>query len=114
MTDTNTTARDAFIAELAELARDLIPTIGDDFRCYPDDTSDEPGMMVTIGVDERGWSYQTGDNSYTGGAYGYAHWGVCSLCRDDDPAEFARAIVEDLESTADGDTQFFFDTDTDI
>jgi hypothetical protein len=33
---------------------------------------------ITIGVNKEGtsWNYQTGDNSYTGGAYGLANWAV--------------------------------------
>ncbi|MCP3665728.1 MAG: hypothetical protein GY696_25075 [Gammaproteobacteria bacterium] len=39
---------------------------------------DIPCLQVTIGVSDDGktWGYQTGDNSYTGGAYGFPHWGV--------------------------------------
>lgn len=115
MTTETNTARDEFIAELAELARDLIPTIHDDYRAYEDadGVNDAPSMLVTIGVDESGWSYQTGDNSYTGGAYGYRYWGVGGLYRDSDPQEWARLIVEDLESAADDETRFFYDSNTD-
>ena len=44
---------------------------------------------ITIGYcpDKKDWNIQTGDNSYTGGAYGYLHWGVGSIypttnCKD--------------------------------
>lgn len=109
------TARDEFIGELRELARDLIPTIADDYRAYEyhDPEDDVPSMLVTIGADESGWSYQTGDNSFSGGAYHYATWGVQALYRNSDPAEFARLLVEDLESAADDETRFFYDSNTD-
>lgn len=103
-------AREEFLSDLAELARDLIPEIADDYRVSDDKECDAPGMQVTIGADESGWSYQTGDNSYTGGAYGYRCWGVGYLYRDTDPEDFARAILEDLESVADSDEKFFFDS----
>lgn len=111
MTTNGTTKRDAFIAELAQLARELIPTIGDDYRASDDPADDEPGMQVTIGANAEGWNYQTGDTSYTGGAYGYANWGIGYLYRDTDPDEFARLLVEDLESEADSDedARFFYE-----
>ena len=41
-------------------------------------------MMLTIGISNDGdsFSYQTGDNSYTGGAYGFPHWVVIYLTHD--------------------------------
>lgn len=101
--------RDEFLGELAALARELIPTIGDEYRASDDPFDDTPGMQVTIGVNAKGWNYQTGDNSFVGGAYGYAHWGVGSLYRDTDPAEFARDILQDLENQTDEENCFFFD-----
>lgn len=101
--------RDEFLGELAALARELIPTIGDEYRASDDPSDDTPGMQVTIGADAKGWSYQTGDNSFTGGAYGCAHWGVGYLYRDTDPVAFARGILQDLEIQADEENCFFFD-----
>lgn len=103
------TTRAEFLAELTELAKVLQPTIEDDYRASDDRDDDTPAMLVTIGADAKGWSWQTGDNSFTGGAYGYAHWGVCTLSREDEPAEFAEAILKDLEDTVDDEMVFFFD-----
>ena len=85
-----------FKADLMELARVLIPTIDDDYRCSDDPDDETPGMLVTVGADADGWSYQTGDNSFTGGAYGFAHWGLGYLYRDTSPEEFADAVMSDL------------------
>ena len=84
------------ISELAALIRDLKKDIGDDYRCTDDPDDKTPGMCLTIGADEEGWSYQTGDNSYTGGAYGYAHWGVGHIYRNSNSREVARNILDDL------------------
>jgi hypothetical protein len=83
--------------EVTALLRALIPEIEDDYRASDDPEDDAPGMQVTIGVNtETGaWSYQTGDNSFTGGAYGYPVWGVGYLYRDSDPADVARDMVDD-------------------
>lgn len=87
------------IAELSALLKALKRTIHDDYRveCQDDDV---PTMQVTIGVDiESGeWDYQTGDNSFTGGAYGYQYWGVGYLTRHSNSREAAKAILDDVAS----------------
>ena len=52
---------------------------------------------LTIGMNPAGeWSFQTGDNSFTGGAYGYPHWAVVSITEDSDPAEVFQDICDQL------------------
>lgn len=81
-----------------KLVESLIPQIDDDYRASEDD--DIPGMCLTIGFtpetreSNASWSYQTGDNSYSGGAYSHPHWAVVSIYRDSKPSE----IVDDIES----------------
>jgi hypothetical protein len=83
--------------EIASLLRALQPTIGDDYRATDDPSDDTPGMCVTIGASPDGsWSYQTGDNSYSGGAYGHPAWGVVYLYRDSDPAELAGDALDQI------------------
>jgi hypothetical protein len=84
---------DTFRNDMVRLVAALIPEIGDDYRATDDPDDNEPGMQLTIGADADGWSYQTGDNSYTGGAYDYAYWAVVYLSRDSDPAKVADDIV---------------------
>jgi hypothetical protein len=38
-------------------------------------------LELTVAVDECGthWNYQTGDNSYSGGAYGLPHWATFTV-----------------------------------
>ena len=88
-------------AEWARLLRSLKPDIGDDYRASDDDML--PGMQVTFGVTlgEDGflsWSYQTGDNSYTGGAYGHPVWAVVSLYRRSNSRELAKEAMEEALS----------------
>ena len=47
---------------------------------------------------EASWSYQTGDNSYSGGAYGHPHWAVVWITAESDPAEVASEIAEEIGS----------------
>lgn len=57
-------------------------------------------IQLTIGYspDSQTWGSQTGDNSFTGGAYGHPVWGVAYLSADSDPSEVAQEIVDDIES----------------
>lgn len=86
------------------LVANLIPCIGDSYRASDDPDDDTPGMCLTIGFTPEDaqhdcrWAYQTGDNSFSGGAYGHPHWAVVSLYRDSDPAEIAEEIVSELGS----------------
>lgn len=88
--------------EWAALLRSLKGDIADDFRASDDAEDSTPGMCVTFGVTWRAgefsWSYQTGDNSFTGGAYGHRTWSVVSLYRRSNCAELsAEAVAEALE-----------------
>lgn len=94
----------AFAADMAKLAKRLIPQIHDEYRCSDDPDDETPGMQVTVGVtvEDDGtlsWNYQTGDNSYAGGAYGHPTWGIGYLYRDTDPEEFADSITTDVADT---------------
>ena len=83
------------IKEVAALVKALKGDIGDDYRASEDE--DIPGMAITIGVDPDtgSWSYQTGDNSYSGGAYGYQFWGVGAIYRRSNSREVAKALIDD-------------------
>lgn len=86
--------------EITKLLKSLKGDIGDDYRACEDDEC--PGMCVTIGATpdeetgELAWSYQTGDNSYTGGAYSHHHWGVIYLYRRSNCAELAAQAVSEI------------------
>ena len=70
------------ITAIASLLKALKPQISDDYRCTDDPDDTTPGMLVTIGASPDGsWHYQTGDNSYSGGAYSHAYWGLVYLNR---------------------------------
>ena len=84
------------------LVRALIPEIQDDYRATDDPDDDQPGMQLTIGFtpetedQDYSWDYQTGDNSYSGGAYGHPHWAVVYLSRESDPAKVAGEIADQI------------------
>jgi len=87
--------------EWARLLRSLKPDIADEYRASEEDML--PGMQVTFGVTlgEDGslsWSYQTGDNSYTGGAYGHPVWAVVSLHRRSNSRELAKEAMDEALS----------------
>jgi hypothetical protein len=93
---------DGMIPEWTRLFKMLKPDIGDDYRATDDPDDDKPGMCVTIGFtpadeeNDASWSYQTGDNSYTGGAYGHPHWAVCYLYRTSNSRELAKDAADQI------------------
>ena len=100
---------DELVPEWTRLFKRLKPDIADEYRCSndPDDTA--PGMQVTIGFTPStedkpcSWHYQTGDNAYSGGAYGHPHWAVVCLHRRSNSLELAKEAAEEIaESIAQG------------
>lgn len=93
---------EAMIPEWVQLFSVLIPEITDDMRATDDSDDDEPCMLVTVGFTEskdgRGasWGYQTGDNSFTGGAYGHVYWSVIYLTRDTNPHDSAADAADQI------------------
>ena len=53
-------------------------------------------ITITIGADESGYGMQTGDNSYTGVAYGFRYWGVSDLYKRSNCRELARELLEQI------------------
>jgi hypothetical protein len=53
---------------------------------------------LTVGLSENGqeWSYQTGDNSFTGGAYSFPHWAVVSFSKDTTPKELIDDLLQNI------------------
>jgi hypothetical protein len=86
------------------------PTLRRDFR-EADPSDQTPYVGVTVGCTFDfaegciSWSYQTGDNSFTGGAYGHPEWFTTSLlgrsnCKDlaEDLAEEIAGRIHELQS----------------
>jgi hypothetical protein len=71
--------------------------IADEYRCSDDPDDKTPGMCVTVSTrDMTTWSYQTGDNSFTGSCYGDPHWSVIYLYRRSNCTELAQDAVSEL------------------
>lgn len=60
--------------------------------------NDDSGMQITISVNKdcTTWSYQSGDNSYTGSCYGDPYWGVNYLDKDTNAYDAADYLIQDL------------------
>lgn len=86
------------IKDLRSLFIALKKDIGDDYRCSGSEEG-PPSMDVTIGwePEDGSWNFQTGDNSFTGGAYGYRHWAVVYLDRRSNSTEMAREVRQQLD-----------------
>lgn len=86
------------INELKSLFVHLKTTIGDEYHSDGDEPGSPPSMDVTIGwtPEDGGWNFQTGDNSFTGGAYGHHYWAVVYLTRRSNSTELAREVRSQL------------------
>ncbi len=98
---------DRMVPQWTRLFKSLKPSIADDYRCSDDPDDTMPGMTVTIGftpsTEDKGcsWHYQTGDNSFSGGAYLHRHWAVISLYRRSNSRELAKQAADEIaESVA--------------
>jgi hypothetical protein len=91
-----------FRNQVCELLKSLKKDIGDEYRSHEEATV--PSMCVTLGVDVdekgevRGWNYQTGDNSYTGGAYCYQVWAVLDLDRRSNCKNLAEEAISQINN----------------
>lgn len=83
-------------SEIYKLLVALKKDITDEYRCSDDPDDNTPGMTVTFGTNDAqdSWSYQTGDNSFTGGAYGFPHWAVICLFRRSNCKELTDEVFE--------------------
>lgn len=93
-------------SEWYKLIVGLKKQIGDDYRASEEDT--RPSMCLTVGFTPRhpeydkgilqdySWNYQTGDNSYSGGAYGHPHWGVISIYRNSNSKDLANDLADQI------------------
>lgn len=91
------------IRELSALVRHVsqqVPRVSDsDAADYRMDRDSLPSIDLTIGwyPDDGVWSYQTGDNSFHGSAYGYPVWAVTSVYRRQDSRVVARDLINQLD-----------------
>ncbi len=84
------------VNQWAALLRSLKTAIADDYRATDDPEDNTPGMLVTFGLSADGsWSYQTGDNSFMGGAYGHACWGLAYLDRRSNCKDLAQHAFDE-------------------
>lgn len=89
----------ACLPDWTKLVTSLIPDICDDSRASDDPDDETPAMCLTIGFtpesedEDFSWGYQTGDNSYSGGAYSHPHWAVVTIARDSIAADVAAEIA---------------------
>jgi hypothetical protein len=70
----------------------------DDGMIAMDDS--EPSIDVTLACDDTGYALQLGDNSYSGPAYGFRHWGVANLYRKSNCRELARELINQCRELA--------------
>jgi len=97
-------------SEIKRLLIELKSEISDDYRCSGDEENTLDGEKTLAGMDvtiacndlkSNEWGWQTGDNSFSGGAYCFHNWAVVNLYRRSNCTELAQDIIDqlaDLES----------------
>ena len=88
------------IKAIAALVRAVKRDIADDYRAFEEDET--PGIQLTIGANPAtgDWSFQTGDNSYSGGAYAYSFWGVTGVYRRSNSRDVAKNLLNQIADQA--------------
>lgn len=87
--------RRIFRRDVAQLVRAVRADISPEYRAFEDD--DCPGIQLTIGTDGKDWTYQTGDNSFMGGAYQYPHWAVVAVYRSSNSYHVADEVIQQID-----------------
>lgn len=92
-----------FKEEVTEILQHFIDAYGQ-YREEPEEGEEQEPIQITFATNgdlcsvsgsvQYGW--QSGDNSYTGGAYGYSHWGIGYVDDESDAEEIANEIIEQL------------------
>ena len=76
----------AALFSLMDALRDQIIEFGDEY------------VELTVGwsPDTGGWGWQTGDNSFHGGAYNHPHWAVITIYKDSKLADLIVDVRDQL------------------
>jgi hypothetical protein len=82
-----------------EVKSDIREFLELNMAAFRDDAKEYGGMDITIACNDDGtqWNYQTGDNSYTGGAYGLQHWAVDTIDDEMTWDDVYQSIINQLE-----------------
>ena len=102
------TTDEDFRADILAIAASLAADYAAEYPDDPDDPDDldspefDSPMLLTIGVSLDtetnlvSWGWQSGDNSYTGGAYSHPYWGVVYYVPGAEAKDYLAWIVDDL------------------
>ena len=82
-----------------EVREDIRQFIHENLDTWKQDAAEYDGLDLTIAVSSKGddWSYQTGDNSFTGGAYLNPHWGVATIEIYTTESDLFNDLIEQIE-----------------
>jgi hypothetical protein len=84
-------------ADIKEFLSIHVPVWVSELIPWDGDVTEWLDLTVGCSADGNSWGYQTGDNSFTGGAYGQPHWAVTSVVPDSTAEELYTEIVGQLE-----------------
>jgi hypothetical protein len=88
------------VAESLRLVKHYVPyATAPDASDYREEDGDPPSIQVTLGYtpEDGSWSLQSGDNSFTGCAYGHPIWAVGYITRRTNCRKLAAELVDQLD-----------------
>lgn len=84
------------LESLSKIIKSLSSNVTDDMI---DHDWESPAIQITLGISVTNntisWGWQSGDNSYTGGAYSYPYWGIGYVGKDLNDEE-CKSLANDL------------------
>lgn len=89
----------------SEVKKDLKILIDENLKHWqgyieePLQDDDDHSVQLTVGLNDAGteWGYQTGDNSFTGGAYSSPHWAVVYFDSETNADSLLEDLLRDIE-----------------
>jgi hypothetical protein len=88
------------LAHVIKHIKTYVPRANADAKdyCDPYDEGSVPSIQITIGwtPEDGTWSWQSGDNSYTGGAYGHPVWAIGYVTKRCNSTNLARDLIDQL------------------
>jgi hypothetical protein len=82
-----------------EVLTDLKDFITANIASFIEDAIEYDGLDLTIACNDQGdkWTYQTGDNSFTGSCYSLPHWAVTAVFENTTASELIEDVTRQLE-----------------
>ena len=84
-----------FKKDLKELAKRIKRYVLENPDLFWNVETEQSECQLTVGCDgvSTDFGYQTGDNSYSGGAYSYPHWAIVTITNHSNIEEVSKDLI---------------------